>query len=1114
MKKTLLFFLSFVIMGSIYAQTPKNIKMIESKPIIEKGSGYQEKDEFEKSVQQFKKIPLGDSLYGLAQYKMALSYYYQELYDKAAMSLEYLIENPSDKVPVSSIYNLLGYVYMGKKDHLKAANILEFALYLTPYNYKLLAAQGRAYIELNELEKAEIAIKKAIFCAPTYQYAHFLLGNLYLKQGKTIPAILAYNYVAFLDPNTDQSIEALKALNNLFVGFTEVVDNETNQTFITDKMREEDERFQILEQLVGNNIAMNKKFKFKSKIDHIVIRQSQLVFENLPMANGSKDILDYVYIPFYKALIEKEYFNLYSYHILSGTNVQDNEVMKKAKKMEKKLKVVTDLGFQMLKNQVLYGIGIENNETPKKEFEYNKDEDRIESIGGYTDINDKGKRIYNGKWTIIDENGAISAIVNVTNGIKNGTSFFYSDGYEIQKINFVNDSIDGTAYVFYPTEKGEDKLMSIEIPFINNKINGVRKEFSRSGILLEETSYKDDQFDGPYKTFDFHGHLKSTGKYVKGSYNGIVEEYYPNGVLASRIEYDDNVTGPIKGYFPDGKLKYEGTMSNDHYFGSYKSYFYNGKISSIGSYDEKGDEDGYWSFYFKNGQLSQEMNFKNGKLNGDYKIYTLSGFLSATYTYQDGKLNYVTTYLPNNEIRKKIEINEGVFEVDIYNEDGTKVSNNIYDENGNLTGIRTVYYPTCNLYMTIAFKNNKKDGVETVYYEHGGIKQITTFKEDVENGLYVSYYQNDTIEMEGILLNGYKTGAWYNYYINGVISNITLYDNDEKIKSTNYFPDGNLQKEIFYKNELIHTIKTYDNKNQLIKEDHFKNGNGIYYNYFLNGKIESKGNIIANEYCDSLMEYDYNGEILTTDYLINGLLNGKYVNINKVTKTTLIHGNVILNNYHGKIIYNNDLDPLNYEQNYEFGLLEGPLKFFWNNKLLSEHNYINNQREGVSKYYAIDGKTKAYNFKYNEGDIVAYSFMNKNQKMSDWNPITKDSIHITSFYPDQQKSIEFSIKNGKRFGKEIAYYPNGKICYDMENFNNMDHGKKTIYYPNGNIQIIGNYYFDLIDGSYIKYYENGKIEIEGTFKINFPHGIFKYYNPNGELIKEVEFYYGNIINQK
>lgn len=1114
MKKSFFFFLSFVIMGYTYAQTPKNIKIIDSKAIIEKGSNYQEKDEFEKSVQQFKKIPIGDSLYDIAQYKMALSFYYQELYDKAAQTLEYLIENPSDRVPASSIYNLLGYVYMGEKDHFKAASILEYALYLTPYNYKLLAAQGRAYIELNELEKAEIAIKKAIFCAPTYQYAHFLLGNLYLKQGKTIPAILAYNYVAFLDPKTDQSIEALKALNELLVTFTETVENENNQTYISDKMREEDERFQILEQIVGNNIAMTNKFKLKSKIDHILIRQSQLVFENLPVSNGSKDILDYVYIPFYKAIIEKEYFNLYSYHILSGTNVNNNDVMEKAKKMEKKLKIVTDLGIQMLKDQVLYGIGIENSETPKREFEYNKDEDRIESIGGYSVLNEKGKHIYNGKWTIIDENGAISAIVDVKDGIKNGTCFFYSDGYEIQKIDFDNDSITGTAIVYYPTEKGEGKLINIEIPFINNKMNGLRKEYSRSGVLLEETNYSENVFDGPFKTYDIHGHLKSSGKYVQGSYNDVFEEFFPQGVVASRIEYNENATGPIKGYFPDGKLKFEGTIANEHYFGTYKSYFHNGNISSIGSYDENGDEDGFWSYYYKNGQISQEMNYKNGKLNGDYKIYTLSGFLSTTYTYQEGKLNYVTTYLPNNEIRKKIEINEGVFEVDIYNEDGIKLSNNIYDENGHLTGIRSVYYPTGNLYVTIAYENDKKDGIETFYFENGGIKQITTFKEDVENGLYISYYQNDTIEMEGVLLNGFKTGAWYNYHINGTISNVTLYNKGEKIKSISYFPDGNLQNEILYKNELIHTVKSYNNKNQLIKVDHFENGNGVYYNYFFNGQIQSKGNIIANEYCDSLIEYDINGNILKIDYLINGLFHGKYEYLNKITITNVVQANLFLNNYHGKLIYNNDLDPLHYEENYDFGLLEGPSKFFWNNKLISEHNYINNHRDGISKYYSIDGKSQTFSFKYNEGDIVAYSVMNKNQKMSDWFPITKDSIFITTYYPDQQKAQEFSLKDGTRFGKEIAYYPNGKICYEMENFNNLDHGKKTIYYPNGNIQMIENCYYNLFDGSYIKYYENGKIELEGSFKINFPHGVFKYYNPNGELIKEVEFYYGNIINQK
>lgn len=1114
MKKTFLFILSFAIIGFIFAQNPKNIKIIESESIIEKGSKFQDKDEFEKSVQQFKKVPLGDSLYGIAQYKMAVSYYYQELYDKAAQTLEYLIDNPSDKVPASTVYNLLGYVYMGKKDHVKAANILEYALYLTPYNYKLLAAQGRAYIELNEFEKAEIAIKKAIFCAPTYQYAHFLLGNLYVKQGKIIPAILAYNYVAFLDPKTDQSIKSLQALNELFVGFSEIVDNENDQTYITDKMRTEDERFQVLEQLVGNNIAMTKKFKLKSKIDHIIVRQNQLVFENLPMANGTKDILDYVYIPFYKAIIEKEYFNLYSYHILSGTNVNDNEVMNKAKKMEKKLKSITDLGFQMLKGQVLYGIGIENNETPKREFEYNKDEDRIESIGGYSTMNEKGKQIYNGKWTLLDENGAISAIVNVNNGIKNGTSFFYSDGYEIQKIDFVNDSIDGTAFVYFPTEKGEDKIISLEIPFLNNKINGIRKEFSRSGIMLEETSYKDDQLDGPFKTYDFHGHLESTGTYKESKHTGIFKEYYANGTVSSQIEYGENESGPVKRFYPNGKIQLESTALNGNYFGSYKTYFPNGKIEAIGSYDENGVEDGFWTYYYKNGSISEEISFKNGKLHGDNKVFTLNGFLYATYVYDNGKLLSITTYLPNNEIRKKTEINEGVFEVDFYDENGNKFAHKIYDDENGLVGIYTKYYPTGAIYQTIAYNDDKKNGVETTYFENGKIQKLVTYKDDIEDGLYLFYFENDTLSYEGLYSNGKRIGAWYSYFINGSIESIDLYDDGSIVKSTKYFPNGNIRNEYLYKNDLLTTIKTYDHQNKLLKEDHFKEGNGVINHYFLNGKIKAQGKIIANEFCDSIVEYDFNGNILTTNYFVSGLFNGKYEERDPVFELVIQSGNAVVNNFDGKIKGYSALGIYTYEENFEFGSLEGEKKFFFNNKLFTNHFYINNTRNGISNFYAPDGKSLMYSLKYNDGDIVAVSYMNKNQKMSPWSPVTTGTINIVAFYPDQKKSIEFSLKDGYRDGKEIIYYPNGTVYYESLSENNCLNGKLKVYYPNGNTRIEANYYYDLLDGAFVDYFENGKIHFEGQYKLNQPHGIFKYYNQNGELEKEVEFYYGNIINQK
>lgn len=1098
---------------TLFSQNPKNITIVNSSEIIEKGTSFQDREEFEKSIQQFRKIPSEDSLYGIAQFKLALSYYYLKMYDLAIPCLDYLLENRISKIPVNKIYSVLGNIHYDKKDFIKAIEFFEKAYSITPYNYKILTALGMCYLELNQLEKSEIVIKKALFCVPTYQYGHLLLGNLYLKQGKTIPAILAYNYVAFLDPKSDQAIEALQTLNELFVGFSEVVGHENVPEYVTEKMIAEDERFFVLEQIVANNMAISKSFKLKTKIDHILTRQTQLVIENLPASNGSKDILDYVYIPFFTRIIEKNYFDLYALYILSGTNIEENKVQEKAVKWEKKLKKVTELGFSMLRNQVLYGIGVENNDNPKMEFEYNKDDDRIESFGGYTTLTDNGKRIYHGKWTILDDEGSVSAKIQLLNGKKNGDCYYFENGVETQKIPFKNDTIHGVALIYFPTENTDNQILSSQIPVQNDQIDGVRKEFTRSGILIEEKEYRHDQLNGIHKLYDFHGHLSSNGKYRNGDPNGVFEEYYPNGIISSVINYDVDII-PFQKYYPDGKIKVDGTMVEGHLFGSVKSYFPNGNIETIGSYNETGDKDGFWSIYFKNGKISEELTYNAGKLNGEHKIYTSSGFLTSKFVYMDGVLKEITTYLPDHSIREKIIENEGVFDVSIYDEDGTLLWHNIYDNKGNLTGVSKQYFPNGAIFKTIPYDHNLKNGVETTYFNTGKIQNVITYKDDIENGLFLLYYSNDSLKSEGVYSNGLKNGIWYSYYINGAIETIDLFDNGRIIKTTQYYPDGHLKAEYLYNHNLINTIRTYDSNNNILKTDHFKEGNGTVYTYFFNGNIKTKGNVVANQYCDSIIEYDLNGNIKGIDHYISGLYNGFYQLYDFSSQKILKKGNVILNEFHGKVTSGSINGLFKSFENYEYGSMEGKLEIYLNNHLFSTHHYLDNERDGISEYYSPSEKSIMYRFQFKNDQLISYSGMDKNQKMTDRKPISSTPVEIVTYYPNHQKSFEFSINNKGKQGKEISYYQNGQIFYECELIDNLAHGKSTYYFPNGKTQVSENFYFDLLHGKYQQYYDNGNLQIEGSFFYNIPHGTFKFFNNKGELTQETEFYYGNILTQK
>ncbi len=128
----------------------------------------------------------------------------------------------------------------------------------------------------------------------------------------------------------------------------------------------------------------------------------------------------------------------------------------------------------------------------------------------------------------------------------------------------------------------------------------------------------------------------------------------------------------------------------------------------------------------------------------------------------------------------------------------------------------------------------------------------------------------------------------------------------------------------------------------------------------------------------------------------------------------------------------------------------------------------------------------------------------------------------------------------KKFGKWIAYYPNGRTKWIGYYYAGMATGLWKYFYPNG--QLNKSFTLALIEtdsfsitrrvGLYEEYYENGNIKISGFFKaaidttiiqvydfsignfkdtlarapVSKPFGIWKYYKENGELERKEEHY--------
>ena len=134
------------------------------------------------------------------------------------------------------------------------------------------------------------------------------------------------------------------------------------------------------------------------------------------------------------------------------------------------------------------------------------------------------------------------------------------------------------------------------------------------------------------------------GIYMDGKRIGIWKEYYPNGVLKSRITYENGrPSGYAIMYHDNGKIKEEGLWQNSRWVGNYKLYYDNGQVQQEFNFNQNGKREGEQKYYFENGQLMIEGNWVAGNESGVIKEYYENGDIREEKNFNNGKFDPETS---------------------------------------------------------------------------------------------------------------------------------------------------------------------------------------------------------------------------------------------------------------------------------------------------------------------------------------------------------------------------------------------------------------------------------------------------------------------------------------
>ncbi|HEU4470184.1 MAG TPA: hypothetical protein VFR58_03800 [Flavisolibacter sp.] len=172
-----------------------------------------------------------------------------------------------------------------------------------------------------------------------------------------------------------------------------------------------------------------------------------------------------------------------------------------------------------------------------------------------------------------------------------------------------------------------------------------------------------------------------------------------------------------------------------------------------------------------------------------------------------------------------------------------------------------------------------------------------------------------------------------------------------------------------------------------------------------------------------------------------------------------------------------------------------PTQIFGNFLLYAEGKFVDNKREGVWNFYALEDK----------------SFKRILQKQVNFVKGKKDGA-FTYFYPSGRIGVEGQIVSDRLEGEVKSHYETGQLYGTRIYHNGLKTGRHTYLYPNGKLELEHSFVNDTLNGLYQTYYLNGKVKESFIYSMGLADGVYKYYYDNGQLWIETEYKNGLLMN--
>ncbi|MCZ8021523.1 MAG: tetratricopeptide repeat protein [Cyclobacteriaceae bacterium] len=1035
-------------------------------------------NEFDLASKELKLIDPRDTNYYKSLATLADVYYQSGEYQKAIETASLGLQKNTEFDPEFLLAQGMSYTLLG--DFKKAEEIFDAGLSRFPINHAFHLQKGKMHFLNKEYDKAEKLFFQALEISPFNLISHLYLGNIAILRGEKVKGMLALGlYMTVNNSNNQQLVRLERFLSNEIIDEGSVAKSDLNP-------------FERLDGIVRSKVVYDDAYKQVLPINAAIVKQYQLLFEELPKYNFSKpDPYTKYYLPLYLELIKNKHYDSFIFHILYSSSIKlvPEWSKKNTDKLESFYKVVNNTLYQLRAKRHVPELGYGNDLVSCWHYKNG----RLESVGN---VQENDKKI--GQWHFFYDNGVLISKGDFNkDGDKVGQwHFYHKDGKLKSKENFDTGLIEryhanGSLWQKYFLKNGEvegEVLIYYDCGTLHEKLyyqqslrNGSGQVFDPNGVVIEKFTYKEDSLDGVYESFFSTGARSSISYYTKGKLNGPFKRFYSNGAKYSEGNYEmGSAEGVWRFYHDNNQVSEEGSFLNDNRFGTFKYYDRKGVLTEEREYD------------------------KEGRVHGLNKNY-LDGKLQSVFIYNEGKLTKATYYTDEEkEIATYTESN-AILNAKSHSITG-QISSEYQIKDGKYEGLWKYYYPSGKLKSEYTYTNDQLHGVVNEYYVNGKLKVTVHYANGERHGPYLEYYENGMLAKKGWNQSGYEQQNWTTYYPNGKIKSEQYYLNGQITgKAYYYTSDGQLYyTEEFDNNNLIANT-TYNKSGQVISKSNKKGATEEIIVSYDNGQLRELDQKNCNKLNGKLQRFLDNGKLYTEYNYLNGKREGSF-------KIHYPNGNVLLE---GR--YTEDEPTGIWKWYYINGQLETIGKYnneqrdsVWlyyheNGKLDRIHNFVNGNIHGVSKYYSPEG-ILLIEKKFNNDDLIAYR--DATQPTNKWNKYSgNETIRIK--FADGKIALEEVNKDGNLHGTKKMYYQNGKLFSSIDFEFGSKNGNEIFYYSNGIVRSKGKFMHGEEHGKFEWFTTTGLPERSEQYEYGMLNGSAFIYS-NGKLQKEVKFWGGQL----